>query len=560
MRLPRRQGGTFAVLAASTRHTSAPPPRANWPGQAALVACVLLFLAQAAWHWRFTVDDAYISFRYARNWVEGKGVVFNEGERVEGYTSFLWVALIAGALGLGCDPEKAAKILGTLAGVGVVLLGPLAMARLSKVQGRACLLGALALAAWPSLAYWAVGGLETNLFALLLTGGLLVWLGADTASRGGAAGVLMGLATLTRPEAPLFWAASGALRMAREGTKARRTVAAYAGSWAAVVVPWLVWRLAYYGQLLPLSFYVKSGGWWPPFRVGALIYLELFLSSHWGLVFWGLLPLIVCPRLYLAPRAWEAILPLVAYLAWVAKVGDWMPEHRFLVPVAGVWAPAAAAALFTLWKTAHDGLPSRHRRRWASVALGALVFLALLHVASFAMKYRGHSCPPWDLAYKVANYLRPGDTIAVIDAGVIPYYTRARTLDMVGLVSREVAKLPEVRVWFPRPYLGRHWLRVRPGVPGLVLQRRPAVVQLHVWEDKGRLVAEHPLDQLLLANPVFRRWYAWVGDGIFVRRDVLARRAGGRPPAWPGGEGKPEGAPPGPRPAAPATGHPAAKS
>ncbi len=42
-----------------------------------------------------TIDDAYISFQYAKNWASGNGVVFNPGERVEGYTNFLWVALLA---------------------------------------------------------------------------------------------------------------------------------------------------------------------------------------------------------------------------------------------------------------------------------------------------------------------------------------------------------------------------------------------------------------------------------------------------------------------------------
>ncbi|MFQ5945318.1 MAG: hypothetical protein ACE5NC_03625, partial [Anaerolineae bacterium] len=47
------------------------------------------------------VDDAYISFRYARNWVEGEGLVFNPGERVEGYTNFLWTVALAPAIALG---------------------------------------------------------------------------------------------------------------------------------------------------------------------------------------------------------------------------------------------------------------------------------------------------------------------------------------------------------------------------------------------------------------------------------------------------------------------------
>lgn len=64
-----------------------------------LLACVLYVASVAAMFARLyhfnVVDDAYISFQYARNWVSGRGVVFNPGEHVEGYTNFLWVALLA---------------------------------------------------------------------------------------------------------------------------------------------------------------------------------------------------------------------------------------------------------------------------------------------------------------------------------------------------------------------------------------------------------------------------------------------------------------------------------
>ena len=46
---------------------------------------------------RFVQDDAYISFRYARNLADGLGLVWNAGERVEGYTNFLWTLMLAPA-------------------------------------------------------------------------------------------------------------------------------------------------------------------------------------------------------------------------------------------------------------------------------------------------------------------------------------------------------------------------------------------------------------------------------------------------------------------------------
>ena len=57
--------------------------------------------------WEFLCDDAFISFRYAENWVAGRGLVFNAGEQVEGYTNFSWTMLCALGMQLGIEPALA---------------------------------------------------------------------------------------------------------------------------------------------------------------------------------------------------------------------------------------------------------------------------------------------------------------------------------------------------------------------------------------------------------------------------------------------------------------------
>src|SRR6266550_3321989 len=68
----------------------------------------------------FTVDDAYISYRYARNFARGLGLVYNPGERIEGYTNFLWTLLIGFGFKLHLDPEAVAKIAGGVASLGAL--------------------------------------------------------------------------------------------------------------------------------------------------------------------------------------------------------------------------------------------------------------------------------------------------------------------------------------------------------------------------------------------------------------------------------------------------------
>ena len=94
---------------------TARPPLLSAPGFAALAgAGVTLAVAPLiATRLGFgLVDDAYISLRYAANWAGGRGLVFNPGERVEGYTNFLWVLIEAAAIRLGADPEAALTVAG----------------------------------------------------------------------------------------------------------------------------------------------------------------------------------------------------------------------------------------------------------------------------------------------------------------------------------------------------------------------------------------------------------------------------------------------------------------
>ena len=68
-----------------------------------LVLPALLVLANMARVRSFTIDDSFISYRYARNLARGLGLVYNAGERIEGYTNFLFTVLLAGGIKLGID-------------------------------------------------------------------------------------------------------------------------------------------------------------------------------------------------------------------------------------------------------------------------------------------------------------------------------------------------------------------------------------------------------------------------------------------------------------------------
>ncbi|HEX9671069.1 MAG TPA: hypothetical protein VGC93_16500, partial [Thermoanaerobaculia bacterium] len=158
---------------------------------AATAAALLLARAAHLWDPYLLVDDAFISFRYAANLAEGHGLVFNVGERVEGYTNFLWTLLLAGGAALGLDLPRLSVALAAAAGIAAIgLLARLARHALPETP----LLAALPPLLWAALGSqprFVVSGMETLLFAALL---LLALERLLVARRPAAAGVAFALA------------------------------------------------------------------------------------------------------------------------------------------------------------------------------------------------------------------------------------------------------------------------------------------------------------------------------------------------------------------------------
>jgi hypothetical protein len=117
---------------------------------AAALLALVPYLALVA-RFDFVCDDAYISFRYARNLTRGEGLVFNPGVEppVEGYSELLWVLAMAGWEALGVAPDLGARILSVAAGALLVLE---AGGRVTTMDGGdGWLHGASILAAGPGL-------------------------------------------------------------------------------------------------------------------------------------------------------------------------------------------------------------------------------------------------------------------------------------------------------------------------------------------------------------------------------------------------------------------------
>ncbi len=226
---------------------------------------LLYLLVGVALFPRWTVDDAYITYRYAENLARHGEFVFNTGEDpVEGYTGVLLPVAIAGAVSLGIDADTASKAIGVASLLASALLLYAALAT-AGVRPRLGGVVVAVYAATPSLLTHALGGLETMLFCALVLA--CVWTlmrAVDTPDDGRALSIHLVLALLVclaRPEGAALAAPSlctlafvNARRGRREfGRFAMRTVALFVVPAAA----YFAWRWWYYGQLMPNTYYAK---------------------------------------------------------------------------------------------------------------------------------------------------------------------------------------------------------------------------------------------------------------------------------------------------------------
>jgi hypothetical protein len=413
-----------------------------------LIAPMALTIANAIRVRAFTVDDAFITFRYADNFGSGHGLVYNVGERVEGYTNFLWTVLLGVLSRLGAAPEPTSKVLGAIcAAAALVPLYRLAH-RLAPLQNIPCLATWLCASSFVYTGY-AVFGMEAPLFALLALGGAERFVAEQDAEIRGApprvpwSGVLFALASLTRPEAPLLFlllvASSGKRALSRAGL-------IRLASFAAPVLLHLLWRRGYYGAWLPNTFGAKTGDLREQLKGGA-DYLEKY-AAHAGAILWLAIGAVGIALARLTSARPLALLGL-ALSAWVVLFGvyvvlvggDWMPYFRFIAPA----EPFAFLLVDQVLRTILE-----RRERVATVALAAFGAWTVYSRVDTLRDGQRHIVKNdktfWDdSAGRTAEWFlkngQPGP-IGIADIGYVGYRTGYPIVDMLGLLAPEIARLP----------------------------------------------------------------------------------------------------------------------
>ncbi|MEI7646113.1 MAG: hypothetical protein WCJ55_17735 [Chloroflexales bacterium] len=402
-------------------------------------------------------DDAFISFRYAQNLAAGNGLVYNLGEQVEGYTNFLWTIIAAGVLALGGDIVIWSYLSGVGLGLAILLLTYAIAARL---RGPAWgLVAALVVGTSQSLLlYTARGaGLETGFFTLLVMVGGACYLFARRRPLAlAAAGAALALAAMTRPEGVLVFGvtliADCRLVVADWGQSRSRSwrvnlrsaithLQSLAGAFLLIFLPYYLWRLSYYGDPLPNTFYAKTGGGLRQVLRG-LEYAGGFALTLGGPLL--LLPLLPWLRGWRAAmRSWRGyLLPLaLVYSAYIVAVGgDHFRGERFFVPVlpwlAMLLADGLAAAL--------PQRPSRLAPALLALLLTCGGAAALARSAASAETISGVDESVWiwrEIGWWLADHAPPDASLAALGAGAVAYYGQHPVIDLLGLTEKHIARI-----------------------------------------------------------------------------------------------------------------------
>lgn len=373
-----------------------------------------------------SVDDVYITADYARTLATTGRLAWPNGERVEGYSSFVSVGLAALLHMLGLAPETALKWIAAVSMVVIAVVADRVFAR--TWVGTVALFGVLL--ATPSVR-WAVDGMDAPLFALVLSVG---WL-AMVRGRFGLGFALLGAASLVRPEGTLHWLVAIGICCRERGIK----------DVARIVFPSAV-SFGVYHALRTF--------WFGDFvATPTLLKVVAVSTSLYGLrqalqdvaPYLGVLVL-VAPK---SRREWLlGLAPLLLQIAVETRAsGDWMSGGRLIMP-------GAIASAILLGEFAGGEVCDVARRVVAAVL--CVVGVLYLPVGWGEIKFAFHSPAtmndvvagtnrglvtplPEDVAW-IVEHVPDGKCVLVNDVGMIGGIPGVCVLDMRGLTTRRIAE------------------------------------------------------------------------------------------------------------------------
>ena len=383
----------------------------------------------------FTQDDAYISYRFVQNFLDGNGLVFNIGERVEGFTNFGWVLYMIFLGKLSLNYILISKITGYIFGAGVIYLVFLIASQLEEFKNKILIIlsSVYITASSQSLAYWAIAGLETSAFAFFALFSLYLYLNKNKLLP-----FVLITAVMLRPEGALIAILFITIEFI---TSKKFPTFSFRSAIGAFIlgIPYLAFKMYYYGDILPNSFYAKTGMTVTQLSNG-LEYFVRFIS-HYG--FYGI-PLLIAIFLWkkLSKELKTVFLFTTCYTIYLILVGgDVLKVHRFFIPIIGLYAIVTAYAVSFLTQ-----LIPKNIYKLVSVTLAILLCGLTYYLPNkFVKQYNNLEIHFIDKMSIMADNIQSQDStnfsVALPTIGVFSYKLMGHhIIDMLGLTDSTIAK------------------------------------------------------------------------------------------------------------------------
>ncbi|HET6512830.1 MAG TPA: hypothetical protein VFH43_11600 [Candidatus Kapabacteria bacterium] len=490
-----------------------------------------LLLLQAIDYINFAVDDVFITLRVAQNAANGLGLVFNAGEYVEGYSNFLWTVMLAGIAWIsGTSFEQPYVLLWIAKGLSFAA-GLLAifflykLARLRMGSSFFSLLAVLALIGTGPFVLWMCGGLEGTFYATLLVVCLYVVEQYKRTSQAWyltAFGIAAFMTSITRPEALMH---SGVMFVAMlvmfKGKERMLLIVRSMLPYAALMGIFLMWRWVTYHDILPNTFYAKTGGGLTGYILGVKYLLAgmVFIAGPFLLA----IPLTIARgvRSDVTVRVGLGLILSTAFFVSYSN-GDWMAGFRFVMPLAPILILFGIESI----KQFAGKLDLSNRSQMIPLACVTLVVLSGMIFSARQMTRGSIQTMPTGFSHitghatgwheEIGNWLRENTdgrrTIATGEAGMMAYLNpNTRLIDLYGLLDRYIAHTKKDR---------------KPLDPNYVFDQKPDYILLYGTGEEATIVSySHNSDDylgIIQSSPRFRQEYQLKKK--FISLDLYERK------------------------------------
>ena len=236
--------------------------------------------------------------------------------------------------------------------------------------------------------------------------------------------------------------------------------------WLAIfLIGQMIFQGVYYHNWLPNTYYLKLAG--VPLERRTTWGLYVLLNFIWGSGLWVLVPAAVYAATARTKAVWLLLAVIAAQTSYSVYVGGdawewWGGANRYLAVVAPLFFIMVALGLEIVAARLAKAVPAAAPyQALAAVALGLLILVRVNGYPSGAGKPFDQwlllESPPElaehaqnvRLALAVRKMTTPQARLAVIWAGIIPYFSERQGVDLLGKNDRKIAKGPNRPYWPP---------------------------------------------------------------------------------------------------------------